>query len=509
MQTLTNFVCGRSVTGDGKTVQLHNPTTEAAIAEVREGGVDYAATVAYAREKGGPALRALSFGARAAMLKQLSSAIHAKRDELIEVSIQNGGTTRGDAKFDLDGAIGALAAYAMWGEPLGDRRFLTDGDVVQLGRSAHWSGRHVLSPRLGVAVHINAFNFPAWNMMEKVACAILAGVPVIEKPGTATALLAWRLAELVINSKILPEGAFQFVLGAGDLLNHLNGQDSLAFTGSSATAALLRGHPNLVKQSVRTAFEADSVNAAVLGPDIGEGDDLLHAFVNSVVTEMTQKAGQKCTATRRIFVPSDLLAAVKDRIVEGLRAVKLGDPAGDARLGPVASARQFADVRAGIARFAAAGLEIATGGLDRPLPIGWFVSPTLFVAKNADVAIMHAEEVFGPVATLIPYSGDAAEAARLVGRGEGGLVTSLCSNDNEWLTNVILGVAPWCGRVWTITDKCADKALPAGAVHPASIHGGPGRAGGGEELGGLRGLGIYLQRTAVQGYGPYLQQALG
>jgi oxepin-CoA hydrolase/3-oxo-5,6-dehydrosuberyl-CoA semialdehyde dehydrogenase len=509
MQTLSSYVCGAWVAGNGKAVQLHNPTTEAVVAEVKEGGVDYRAAVAYARSKGGPALRAMSFGARAAALKQLSALLHAKRDELIEISIKNGGTTRGDAKFDLDGATGALAAYAMWGEPLGDRKFLTDGDVVQLGRSAHWSGRHVLTPRLGVAVHINAFNFPAWNMMEKAACALLAGVPVIEKPGTPTALLAFRIAELVVESKILPEGAFQFVLAAGDLLDHLDGQDALAFTGSSATAALLRGHPNVVKKSVRATFEADSVNATVLGPDVGAGDDLLHAFVNSVVTEATQKAGQKCTATRRVFVPTALLGEVETRIVDGLRAVKIGDPAGDARLGPVASARQFADVRAGIGRFAAAGLRIATGGLDRPLPTGWFVAPTLFAAPHADVAIMHAEEVFGPVTTLIPYGGTAAEAAALVGRGEGSLVTGLCSNDADWLTEAILGVAPWTGRVWTINDKCADKSLPAGAVHPASIHGGPGRAGGGEELGGLRGLSIYLQRTAVQGYGPYLQQALG
>jgi 3,4-dehydroadipyl-CoA semialdehyde dehydrogenase len=507
MLTLQNYVCGRWTPGDGAAVTTTDPTTEAPYSTFKSGGVDAAAAVANAREKGGPALRAMTFGARAALLKKLSTAIHAERDALIEISIRGGGNTRGDAKFDLDGATGALAAYGAWGEALGDRTFLTDGDVVQLGRSAHWSGRHVLTSRLGVAFHVNAFNFPAWNMMEKAACAWLAGVPVIEKPGSSSAALAHRIAEIVVASNLLPEGAFQFSLGAGGFLDRLGAQDALAFTGSSATAALLRGHQNVVTKSVRATFEADSVNAAVLGPDVSEGDDLWAAFASSIAQEMTQKAGQKCTAIRRIFVPKDRVAAAVDRIVEAVRAVKVGDPSGDARMGPVASARQFEDVRAGIERFVKAGLKVATGGLDKIATKGYFVAPTLFVADRADVAIAHQEEVFGPVATVLPYSGDAAEAAALVALGEGSLVTSVFSNDAAFSTAVALGVAPWTGRVWMLNDKSADKALPSGAVHPASIHGGPGRAGGGEELGGLRGLSLYLQRTALQGYGPYLQQA--
>ncbi|HYC76305.1 MAG TPA: aldehyde dehydrogenase family protein, partial [Planctomycetota bacterium] len=314
-------------------------------------------------------------------------------------------------------------------------------------------------------------------------------------------------AQILVESKALPEGAFQFLAGgAGDLLDRLGAQDCLAFTGSSGTAALLRGNANVVRRNVRVNFEADSLNAKVLGPDVQEGDDLLGFFVNQIHLEMTQKAGQKCTAVRRILVPTPLIGAVRERLVAALQATKVGDPASaDVRMGPLASARQLKDVREGVGRFAAK-METATGGAAPVAPKGYFVAPTLFAAKDAATSPAHDEEVFGPVATLMPYSGDAAEAAALVGRGEGGLVTSLYSNDADWLGAATVGVAPWCGRVWTATDKTADKALPSGAVHPASIHGGPGRAGGGEELGGLRGLHFYLQRTAVQGYGPWLQQ---
>jgi oxepin-CoA hydrolase/3-oxo-5,6-dehydrosuberyl-CoA semialdehyde dehydrogenase len=501
METLKSFVQGRWTAGTERPVAVHDPTTEEPIAEVRQGGIDFAAVLAHARARGGPALRAMSFGQRAALLKRLSAAIHAEREALIELSIQCAGTTRGDAKFDIDGATGTLAAYAALGEALGERRFLVDGDGVQLGRTARFWGQHVLVPREGAAVHVNAFNFPAWNMMEKAACALLAGAPVVEKPGTPTAMVAARIARIVVDSGVLPEGAFQFIAGsAGDLLDHLRGQDALAFTGSSRTAALLRGNASVVANNVRVNIEADSLNAAVLGPDVDAGSDTYGLFLANVALDMTQKTGQKCTAVRRIFVPRERLADVRADLAAALAKIKVGDPReNETRMGPLASKAQLEDVRAGIARLAARA-ETACGG---PAPIrerGYFVAPTLLVARDARDESFHADEVFGPAASLLPIDGSAAEVAELVARGGGGLVASVYSNDEAWTAETALALAPWTGRLWIGSDKLADQGIAPGTVLPALIHGGPGRAGGGEELGGLRGLAFYLQRTAIAGF---------
>lgn len=501
MRQLDSFLSGRRHAGGAPQATLYNPTSEAALATVSTAGVEFREVVEYGRRTGGPALRALTFAQRGVLLEQLSKVIHAAREELIELSIQNAGTTRGDAKFDIDGAIGTLAAYARYGAELGERKFLYDGAGVQLGRTARFWGEHVLVPREGVAVHINAFNFPAWNMMEKAACALLAGAPVIEKPGTPTALTAWRIAELVVTSKVLPDGAFQFICGSvGDLLEHLGGQDGLAFTGSSATAMKLRGHAGLVRHNVRVNLEADSLNAAVLAPDVQAGSDTYNLFLANVALDMTQKTGQKCTAVRRIFVPRERVAEIEAELRGSLAAIKVGDPAeSTTRMGPLASASQLADVRAGIERLAASA-RTACGGAAPVREQGYFVAPTLLVASDGAADVFHAEEVFGPVATILPYDGTASEAARLVARGGGSLVTSVYSNDSEFLESAALGIAPWSGRVWLGSDKMAEQALAPGMVLPAMIHGGPGRAGGGEELGALRGLGFYLQRVALQGF---------
>jgi oxepin-CoA hydrolase/3-oxo-5,6-dehydrosuberyl-CoA semialdehyde dehydrogenase len=508
--TLTSYLAGSWTAGTGAPRDLHNATTEEVMATCASGGIDAKGAVEHARRVGGPALRALSFAERGARLKALSAALYEKRDELLDLSIANAGTTRGDAKFDVDGATGTLAAYAQIGAGLGDRPFLVDGEGVQLGRTARFWGQHVFVPRHGVAVHVNAFNFPAWNMMEKAACALLAGVPVIEKPGTPTALLAWRIARIVVESGILPEGAFQFIAGGvGDLLDHLGPQDALAFTGSSGTAQRLRGHPVVVRQNVQVNIEADSLNAAVLAPDADEGSDAYKLFVQNVVLDVRQKTGQKCTAVRRVLVPRPRLAAVRDDLLARIAEIVTGDPAArETTMGPLASRQQREDVRAGIARLAAATRTLCGG----PEPVrdrGWFVAPTLFEAEDAEVEVVHRDEVFGPVATLVPYSGDADEAAAIVARGDGSLVGSLYSNDTGWIERAVLGMAPWHGRLWVGSDKVAEQSLPPGMVLPASVHGGPGRAGGGEELGGLRGLRLYLQRTAIQGFKGHVAPLFG
>jgi oxepin-CoA hydrolase/3-oxo-5,6-dehydrosuberyl-CoA semialdehyde dehydrogenase len=368
----------------------------------------------------------------------------------------------------------------------------------------------VLVTRPGVAVHVNAFNFPAWGMGEKLACALLAGVPVVTKAGTPSAMLAHRLAQIVVASGILPEGAFQFLAGSvSGLLDLLGPMDFVAFTGSSATGALIRGNRNLVARNVRVNVEADSINPAVLGPDVEPGSDTWEQFVANVVTDMTQKAGQKCTAVRRILVPEARVGEVQEALVERLRAVRVGNPLDEnVRMGPVASAEQLRDVRGGIQRLQAVA-DTLLGGPGAVGDRGWFVAPTLLRATQVDAAVLHELEVFGPCATLVPFSGAVEAAVDLCNRGGGGLVASAYSDDRAFVAALVAGIAPWHGRVWVGSEKTHGQALGPGAVHPATIHGGPGRAGGGEELGALRGLHPYLQRTAVQGDRALVDRAFG
>ncbi|MBL8859474.1 MAG: 3,4-dehydroadipyl-CoA semialdehyde dehydrogenase [Planctomycetes bacterium] len=510
MQTLSSHILGRWHTGTEKPVTLENPTTLAPLATVGSGGFDSKAVLAFAREKGGPALAALNFQERGKLLAALSGAIHEHRDELIQLALENGGNTRGDAKFDIDGATGTLMYYAGLGEKLGARTLLSDGEGLQLGRTARFWGQHVYTTRPGVALHINAFNFPAWGMLEKMACALLAGMPVIEKPGTPTALVAWRIAQIIVEKGILPAGVYQFVSGSlGDMLDHLGPQDVLAFTGSSGTGANLRGNANLIKHNVRVNIEADSLNAAVLAPDVDASSDAYGLFLSNVALDMTQKTGQKCTAVRRVFVPAERVKDVVADLVAQLGRTKVGDPSEkDVRMGPLASKSQFEEVKKGIERLAAHG-TIATGGTDPIQPKGYFVAPTLIVAKDAQNPAFHAEEVFGPCAVVLPYSGDAVEAARLVNLGGGGLVCSVYGNDAEWTDRFVLLAAPWHGRIWIGSDKMAEQALPPGMVLPMMIHGGPGRAGGGDELGAERGLHFYMQRTALQGFKGAIEATFG
>jgi oxepin-CoA hydrolase/3-oxo-5,6-dehydrosuberyl-CoA semialdehyde dehydrogenase len=520
MQTLRSFICGRFVDGGEAAQILVNPATEAPTAELRSGGYANAEALAYARERGGPALRAMSFAQRGELLRALGKAIHGARDQLIELAIANGGNTRSDAKFDIDGASGTLAAYAELGKSLGDTHVLSDGDPIQLTRSVRFFGRHLAVPREGVAVHVNAFNFPAWNMMEKAATALLAGMPVLTKPATATALVAHRIVELVVEQKLLPDGSFQLVMGSvGDLLEQLVGHDCLAFTGSSDTGIKLRGHARVVAASVRVNLETDSLNAAVLGPDLERGTPAYDLFIGDVVRDMTQKTGQKCTAIRRIFVHEDRLESAREDLLERLALIKIGDPSLEAvTMGPVATRAQHEEVRRGIARLASEGRAL-TGGdgsafadgmpLGVPRGKGFFVAPTLFeVTDAARASVVHGHEVFGPVATLVPYTAP-ADALAALRRGDGSLVSSVYSDDRAFLREMALGMAAHHGRLFLGSSKLEGHAVGPGTVLPQLVHGGPGRAGGGEELGGLRGLAFYMQRTAIAGDRPILDALFG
>ncbi|MCB9778537.1 MAG: 3,4-dehydroadipyl-CoA semialdehyde dehydrogenase [Alphaproteobacteria bacterium] len=503
--------------GDGPTRPLVDPATEEVIAETSTGGLDHAAALAHARTVGGPALRALSFAERGGLLKAMSRALHGHREELLELAQRNNGATRGDAKFDVDGATGTLSYYAWIGKNLGDARFLVDGEADKLGQGARFVGQHVRLPRPGVAVHINAFNFPAWGTFEKVACSFLAGMPVVTKPATATALLTWRMIQILVDECELPAGSLSFVAGPpGDMLDHLGPQDVLAFTGSADTGAALRGGKAVLHDSVRVNVEADSLNAAVLAADVGVGDDVWNTFVRNVVKDMTQKTGQKCTAVRRILVPAERVDDVTEALVAELAAIRVGNPLTDGvDMGPVTSASQLRDVRAGIRRLADQA-RIATGGADpiqgkgAPDGKGFYVAPTLLVAGDARAATqVHSHEVFGPSATVLPYDGSAAEAAAIVALGKGSLVSTVYTDDRDWLADAILEMGPWNGRLQAVTGKVADQSTPPGMVLPNCTHGGPGRAGGGEELGGARGLEFYTNRVAVQGDRGLLKKILG
>ena len=496
--SIRTYVEDRWVTGEGEGTVLRNPATGEAIATAAIGGVDLGAALRHARETGGPALRALGFAARGAILKTLSGIIREHRDELLAVAMRNGGNTPADARFDIDGASATLAFYAHLGRSLGDARTLRDGEPVALGKAA-LAGRHVWVSRRGAAVLINAYNFPAWGFAEKMACALLAGMPVIVKPATQTALVASRIAELFVDSGALPAGSWTFLAGpAGDLLDHLEAQDVLAFTGSAATGRRLRSHPRVLEKGVRVNVEADSLNAAVLGPDVEPGSPTWELFVREVAHEMTQKAGQKCTATRRVFVPEARVEHAAQAIAERLRSVRLGDPFGEGvGMGPVVSREQRRDVEEGIAL------------LEREAEVVWageetlgeaFVPPRLLVIRDPGRALeVHRREVFGPVATLMPYDGTAEDAARLVALGEGSLVSSVYSEDPVFVKASVLEMAPYNGRVNVGAAETAAESMGPGTVLPGLVHGGPGRAGGGEELGGARGMQLYMQRVALQG----------
>jgi 3,4-dehydroadipyl-CoA semialdehyde dehydrogenase len=506
MKTLRSYLNGAWYEATTDFTTLFDPSTEEPVARASSAGADLGAALAYAREQGGPALRALSFAQRGDLLRGLSKALRDHRDELLELSAQETGTTRADGSFDIDGAAGTLAYYGGLARGMGERPLLVDGEGVQMAKTDAFYGRHALVPRPGVAVHVNAFNFPVWGFAEKAACALLAGMPVITKPATATAGVSERAIEILVDSKLLPTGALQLICGGtGDLLDRLGAQDVFAFTGSADTALALRGRRNLLAASTRINVEADSLNAAVLAPGVGEGP-LWELFLRDVVREMTQKSGQKCTAVRRILVPAERFDAVREALCARLAAVVTGNPSDAATtMGPLATATQLAAATAGVASLlGSARLLHGTGkrvdGHGSAAGKGYFFAPTLLGADDAlGAGAVHDIEVFAPVATLLPYDGNAGAAASIVALGGGTLVTSAYSDNPAWCAEFLARAGAATGRIYFGSSASAAEAPGSGIAMPHCLHGGPGRAGGGAELGGLRGLEPYLQRVAVQG----------
>ena len=515
MKTLRSYVQGHWHEAESGFVPLHNPCTEEPIAQASSQGIDFGAVYSHARDKGGPALRELTFEQRGALLAAMSKALFEKRDELIELSRLNTGVTRKDAKFDLDGATYTLSYYAKLGRELGDRRWYSEDEGAQLGRSPRFWGRHLRLPLRGVAVHVNAFNFPAWGLAEKAACAILAGLPVISKPATSSAWVTERCAEILVEAGILPDGVFSLICGAtGDLLDRLGEQDVFAFTGSADTARRLRGKANLLAANTRVNIEADSLNAAVLAPGLARDGETWAVFLQDVAREITQKSGQKCTAVRRIFVPRDELDEVQAALCERLSPTVVGDPRdSDVTMGPLATASQLKDAVEGVKKLSG-GAAIVYGdgqrvdGRGAQPGKGWFFAPTLLRTDDETRAgEVHGHEVFAPVSTLCGYAGDLSAAGAGVARARGTLVTSLYVDRPESLSAYLAAAGSTSGRLYVGSEKVAPQLPGSGTTLPAMLHGGPGRAGGGQELGGLSGLGLYQQRVAVTGDRALLDRA--
>src|SRR5215471_16873775 len=504
MTVLASYTGGQWRTPSGEGAPLLDAVTGEEVARVSSAGIDMAAALDYGRAVGGPALRELTFHERAALLKSLGSYLREHRDDLYELSARTG-ATRYDARFDVDGGIGVLASYASRGRrALPNDTVYIDGDVEPLSRDGGFVGQHICTPLRGVAVQINAFNFPVWGPLEKLAPAFIAGVPSLIKPASQTAYLTERLVGLIVESRLVPEGSVQLICGGvGDLLDHLTEQDLLAFTGSAATANRLRTHPVIVGRAVRFNAEADSLNLSILGPDAAPESDEFGLFVSQLVTEMTVKAGQKCTAIRRAFVPAGWLDQVADVARQRLEEVVVGNPANPAvRMGPLASLEQRAEVRRSLSALHAAG-KLVFGDPERVELVdadperGAFLAPNLLRVDDAGQAAPHEVEAFGPVASLLPY-GTAAEVVELAAKGRGSLVGSVVTGDADFAREVVLGTAPWHGRLLVLDTDDAKESTGHGSPLPVLVHGGPGRAGGGEEMGGIRSVLHHMQRTAVQ-----------
>jgi oxepin-CoA hydrolase/3-oxo-5,6-dehydrosuberyl-CoA semialdehyde dehydrogenase len=501
---LRSYVSGKWTDPADEGKPVLDAVTGEEVARVSSAGIDMGAALDYGRSAGGPALRELTFHQRAALLKSLGMALREHRQELYALSARTGATL-GDSKFDIDGGIGVLLSYASQAKrELPNDTVLPEGPVQSLGRGGTFVGQHILTPLRGVAIQINAFNFPVWGPLEKFAPAFIAGVPTLVKPATQTAYLTARLVELMAGSGLLPAGSLQLVCGrAGDLLDHLSEQDLVSFTGSAATAQQLRAHRAVVSRSARFNAEADSLNCSVLGPDAVPGTGEFDLYVEQLVSEMTVKAGQKCTAIRRAFVPVALADQVTEAMRSRLAAVVVGSPASDSvQMGALASLEQREEVRRSVKALLSAG-RLVSGDPDHVDVVGAsaergaFLAPLLLVSDDADRPEPHQIEAFGPVSTIISFS-DTDEVIELAARGRGSLAGSIVTADTGFAREVVLGLAPWHGRLLVLDREDAAEATGHGSPLPVLVHGGPGRAGGGEEMGGIRGVLHHMQRTAVQ-----------
>ncbi len=503
---LKSYVQGRWQAGTANATALRDATTGAVIAEASSEGIDFRGVLEHARRVGGPALRKLTFHERAARLSTLAKYVMEKKEEFYALSFATG-ATRTDSWIDIEGGAGTLFSYASKGNrEFPNSRVYVEGAAEVLAKSGNFVGQHICVPLEGAAVHINAFNFPVWGMLEKLAPTLLAGVPAIVKPATATSYLTELVVRRTIESGILPEGALQLVCGSlGDLFDHLTCQDAVSFTGSASTARKLRQHPAVIRNSVRFIAETDSLNSSILAPDSTAGTPEFDLFVKEVVREMTVKAGQKCTAIRKALVPAAQTRAVIEALQAALAKVAVGDPRAEGvRMGPLASLGQRREV---LSQFEAlrAEAEVVRGDADEfdlvnaDRDKGAFVPPLLLLARDPKAArAIHSVEAFGPVCTVVPYE-SVEEGVELARRGEGSLVGSVFSGDDALAARFVLGLAPYHGRVLVVNRHCAKDSTGHGSPLPMLVHGGPGRAGGGEEMGGVRGVMHYMQRTAVQG----------
>jgi oxepin-CoA hydrolase / 3-oxo-5,6-dehydrosuberyl-CoA semialdehyde dehydrogenase len=503
---MQSYACGRWRTGLDEGIAMRDASTGEIVGHASSTGLDFAAMLSHARNVGGPALRALTFHERASLLKGLAKRLSELKEEFYTLSYRTG-ATRNDSVIDIDGGLGTVFAFASKGtRELPNSRVYLDGAVEVLSKTGSFVAQHVYVSREGAAVHINAFNFPVWGMLEKLGPAILAGVPVIVKPATATAYLTELVVHRIIESGFLPEGALQLVCGSlGDLFDHLNCQDMVSFTGSADTAARLRVHPTIIRQAVRFVAETDSLNSSILAADAAPGTAEFELFVKEVTREMTVKAGQKCTAIRKALVPAPFVADVVAALQSALRKITLGDPRADGvRMGPLVSLQQRSDVLQRVTDLRREA-ELVAGHLehydlkDADRERGAFVPPLLLLCRDPHVArAVHDVEAFGPVATVLPYR-DTDDAIELARRGQGSLAASVFSADDALAARLAHSLAPYHGRVLVVNGSCAQESTGHGSPLAPLVHGGPGRAGGGEEMGGIRGVLHYMQRTAVQG----------
>ena len=502
---LQNYASGKWVAGEGEGQTLYNAITGETIATASSKGLDFSDMMKYARTVGGPALRKLTFQERGRMLKALALYLQEKKEMFYKISWATG-ATRADSWVDIEGGIGNLFAYASLRRQFPNETFCLEGDVAKLSKNGTFIGHHICVPKEGVAIHINAFNFPVWGMLEKIAVNLFAGVPAIVKPATVTSFLTEAVVKEITASGILPEGALQLICGsANGILDHVESQDVVTFTGSASTGMMLKAHPRLIQEAVPFNMEADSLNCCVLGSDAIPGTAEFDIFIKEVQREMTTKAGQKCTAVRRIIVPENLVEDVQIALGKRLASTVIGDPNVEGvRMGALAGKSQQREVAEKVFQLAKTQ-EIIFGdmnnfnvtGADKDK--GAFMSPILFLNKNPfKFQDCHNIEAFGPVSTIMPYKtiGDAIELAKM---GKGSLVCSIVTGNDSLAKEFVLGAACMHGRILVLNSDCAKESTGHGSPMPMLTHGGPGRAGGGEEMGGKRGVFHYLQRTAIQG----------